>query len=68
VPRKELEVYFFLPRARPVPVKVGLERNRSAVGKAVTSLVSPGLNNSRPSPAGARPVSTSTLNQGDPPC
>ena len=27
-----------------------------------------GVNNSRPSPAGARPGSTAPLNQGDPPC
>ena len=41
VPRKQLKVYFFLPHARPVPVKMGLELNRSAVGKTVISLVSP---------------------------
>ncbi len=40
VPRKQLKVYFLLPHARPVPVKVGLERNRSAVGKTANSLVS----------------------------
>ena len=50
--RKELKVYFFLPRARPVPVKVGLERNRSAVGKAVTSLVSPRPQQLTPLPCG----------------
>ena len=31
---------FLLPRARPVTVKVGLERNRSAMGKTANSLVS----------------------------
>ncbi len=39
VPRKQLKVYFSLPHARPVPVKVGLELNRSAVGKTANSLV-----------------------------
>jgi len=54
VPRKELEVYFFLPHARPVPVKVGLERNRSAMGKAVNSLVYPRPQQLTPLPCGGR--------------
>ena len=29
----QLKVYFFPPHARPVPVKMSLELNRSAVGK-----------------------------------
>ena len=37
--RKQLKVYFFLPHARLVPVKAGLELNRSAVGKTANSLV-----------------------------
>src|SRR5271167_4166533 len=55
---------FFLPHARPVPVKVGLERNRSAVGKTANSLVYPRRQQLTPS----GPGSTPHLNQGDPPC
>src|SRR5208337_2295555 len=36
---KTAQSLLFLPHARPVPVKVGLERNRSAVGKTANSLV-----------------------------
>src|SRR5271157_5047 len=55
VARKELKVYFFLPHARPVPVKVGLELNRSAVGKTANSLVYPRPQHLTPS-APARPL------------
>jgi hypothetical protein len=67
VPRKQLKVYFFLPYARPVPVKVGLELNRSAVGKTASSLVYPRPQQLTPLPCGgsARPL---PWNQGDPPC
>src|SRR5208337_3331764 len=47
---------------------LGLELNRSVVGKTAISLVSHALNNSRPTPAGARPGSAPPLNQGRPPC
>jgi len=50
--RKQLKVYFFLPHARPVPVKVGLERNRSAVGKTANSLVYPRRQQLTPLPCG----------------
>src|SRR5208282_240050 len=39
VARKQLKDYFLIPHTRPVPVKVGLELNRSAVGKTANSLV-----------------------------
>ena len=52
MPRKQLKVYFFLPHARPVPVKVGLERNRSAVGKTANSLVYPRPQQLTPLPCG----------------
>ena len=52
VPRKQLKVYFFLPYARPVTVKVGLERNRSAVGKTANSLVSRRRQQLTPLPCG----------------
>ena len=48
--------------------RASLERNRSAVGKTANSPSTHGVNNSRPSPAGARPGSTPPLNQGEPPC
>ena len=58
MPRKQLKVYFFPPHARPVPVKMGLERNRSAVGKTANSLVSPRPQQLTPLPCGgpARPL------------
>ena len=52
VARKALEVYFFLPRARPVPVKVGLQLNRYAVGKTANSLVYPRRQQLTPLPCG----------------
>src|SRR5271165_4184834 len=52
VPRKQLKVYFFLPHARPVPVKVGLELNRSAVGKTANSRVYPRRQQLTPLPCG----------------
>src|SRR5208337_5156024 len=52
VPRKQLKVYFFLPHARPVPLKVGLELNRPAVGKTANSLVSPRRQQLTPLPCG----------------
>jgi len=52
VARKELKVYFFLPRARSVPVKVGLERNRSVVGKTANSFVYPRRQQLTPLPCG----------------
>jgi hypothetical protein len=54
VPRKELKVYLNETAPR-------WERLRARSSPH-------GLNNSRPSPAGARPGSTAPLNQGDPPC
>jgi hypothetical protein len=52
LPRKQLKVYFFLPRARPVTVKVGLEQNRSVVGKTANSLVYPRRQQLTPLPCG----------------
>ncbi len=67
--RKQLKDYFLIPRARPVPVKVGLELNRSAVGKTANSLVYPRRQQLTPLPCGGpAPGSTPPLNQGDPPC
>ena len=55
---------FFLPHARPVPVKVGLELNRSAVGKTAISLVYPRPQQLTPSGHPAiRPGSIPPLNQ-----
>jgi len=70
VARKELKVYFFLPRARSVPVKVGLERNRSVVGKTANSFVYPRRQQLTPLPCGgpARLDPSLELNQRDPPC
>src|SRR5208337_1703495 len=58
VPRQQLKVYFFPPHARPVTGKVGLERNRSAVGKTAISLVAPRPHQLSPLPCGgpARPL------------
>jgi hypothetical protein len=67
VPREQLKVYFFLPHACPVPVKMGLERNRSAVGKTANSFVSPQPQQLTPLPCGG-PGSTPAWNQGDPRC
>ncbi len=69
VPRKQLKVYFLLPHARPVPVKVGLERNRSAVGKTANSLVSRRPQQLTPLPCGGPARLDPSLElKGDPPC
>ena len=62
--------FLFSTGARPVLVKVGLERNRSVVGKTANSLVYPRRQQLTPLPCGgpARLDPSLELNQGDPPC